>query len=729
MVENEIMWKGYKKGNVYNYDEVEPGVVEIINNAPENAICKCGKIEYLNIPASFDIETTSWKDEKGDKFATMYVWQFGVNGTIFMGREWGQLKLLIKSLVDYLDLTPHRRLIVYVHNLGYEFQFMRKWFKWDKIFAIKRRRPVYAITGGIEFRCSLFLSNYSLEYIGKNLLHKYPVQKLVGNLDYSKIRHSQTPLTENEIAYCINDVRVVMSYIQEKIEQDGDIGKIPLTNTGYVRNYCRAETFYGDYLNEEERQKQLLNYHSLMKSLQINNSEEYDQFKRGFMGGFTHASALWSGKVLTTFGGTFQNENCYKHIGSADLCSSYPYNMVANYFPTTRFEYIGSIDDNTIFNHFLNNYCCIFDIEFGNLRPALEFENPLSLSRCYVEGQQVTNNGRIVSADRCLTTLTELDFATIREFYEWDYIKVLNLRISHRGYLPKELILAVLKLYSDKTQLKGVEGKEVEYLVSKNMINAAFGMMVTDIVRDEFCYNEESWAKLDADVDSQLARYNKNFNRFLYYAWGIWVTAHARRNLFTAILEFGEDYVYSDTDSIKGVNFENHLDYFDNYNNKVYANLLKMCSHYKIPFSMCMPKTKEGKEKLIGVWEFEDGYRTFKTVGAKRYIYENMDGSLGLTVSGLNKKYAIPYLLEHFNLDYELIFDFFGEGFYVPEGHTGKMSLTYLDNESVGIITDYLGTLNTFHEKSSIHMEPQSYYMSMVGDYLKYLEGIQYVEL
>ena len=156
---SEIMWKGYKNGNVYNYDEVEPGVVEIINNAPENAICKCGKIEYLNIPASFDIETTSWKDEDDNKFATMYVWQFGVNGTIFMGREWSQLKILINSLVDYLDLTPHRRLIVYVHNLGYEFQFMRKWFNWDKVFAIKRRRPVYAVTGAIEFRCSLFLSN------------------------------------------------------------------------------------------------------------------------------------------------------------------------------------------------------------------------------------------------------------------------------------------------------------------------------------------------------------------------------------------------------------------------------------------------------------------------------------------------------------------------------------------------------------------------------------------
>lgn len=67
--------------------------------------------------------------------------------------------------------------------------------------------------------------------------------------------------------------------------------------------------------------------------------------------------------------------------------------------------------------------------------------------------------------------------------------------------------------------------------------------------------------KKGADVDSQLAGYNKNFNRFLYYGWGIWVTAH-RHNLFSAIYEFADDYVYSDTDSIKGINFDDHAEYF-----------------------------------------------------------------------------------------------------------------------------------------------------------------------
>ena len=274
--------------------------------------------------------------------------------------------------------------------------------------------------------------------------------------------------------------------------------------------------------------------------------------------------------------------------------------MVAQYFPMTRGEYIGSIEDNKLFNHYLANYCCLFDIEFINLKPLREFENPLSESRCEIEGKYVVNNGRLVSAEKCTTTLTELDYDTISKFYTWESVKIMNMRVYHRGYLPKPLILAVLSMYENKTTLKGVDGKEIEYLVSKNMINAAFGMMVTAVVRDEFEYVDE-WFKTAADVDSQLANYNKGFNRFLFYGWGVWVTSHARHNLFSAILEFGNDYVYSDTDSIKGINFDDHNEYFQKYNDEVFEKLLRMCNHYNIPFSMCKPKTKKGETKLIGV--------------------------------------------------------------------------------------------------------------------------------
>lgn len=713
------MWQGYTRGKIYNASQLAIAFKEAFESE-ELELVGSNNLEYFNIPCSFDIETTSFisKNDKGEdiKCATMYIWQLGLNGTVIYGRTWEEFHDTIDLLVDYLKLGKRRKLIIYVHNLGYEFQFIRKHFKWDKVFAIKQRRPVYAITGGIEFRCSLFLSNYALAYIGDNLLQKYPVKKLVGDLDYSKMRHSKTPLTDDELAYCINDVKVVMSFIQEKIEHDGDISKIPLTNTGYVRDYCRKECFYQGIPESdvEARKRVNMNYRAIMKSLQITDNDEYEQLQRAFGGGFTHASSLYSGKIMDD-------------VGSADLTSSYPYVMCAEYFPMSKGEYIGSIDSDKLFNYYLSKYCCLFDAQFTNIRPLLECENPISQSRSHIKGKSIINNGRVVCADELTTTVTELDYDTISKFYIWDSVKILNMRVYDKGYLPKPLILSVLNMYGDKTSLKGVEGKETEYLVSKNMINASFGMMVTAIVRDEFEYADE-WFRRGANVDEQLNSYNKNFNRFLFYGWGVWVTAHARHNLFSAIYEFGNDYVYSDTDSIKGINFDDHLDYFKKYNNNVFMKLLKMCNYYSIPFSMCKPKTLKCEEKLLGVWDRERGYKRFKTVGAKRYMYEYEDGSLSMTVSGLNKKFAIPWLLADNNNDHDIIFHKFGEGLFVPAGHTGKMTLTYIEDELKGTLVDYLGQSNEWHELSSIYMEPQSYFMSIISDYIRFLEGVQYVE-
>lgn len=720
-------WTGYKKGHVYQASQLARALEEAFEEQ-EVDLVESNKVQYFNIPASFDIETSSFiasldTDGQPIKAACMYIWQLGFNGTVVYGRTWEEFMDVLQQLVDYLDLSPYRHLIIYVHNLGYEFQFIRKMFEWDKVFAIKQRRPVYAICEGLEFRCSLFLSNYALEYLGKNLLHRYPVKKLVGDLDYNLVRHSGTKLTSKELAYCVNDVKVVMSYIQEKIEQDGDITKIPLTNTGYVRNYCRKECFYEGIAEEDEvaRKRVRMNYYAIMKSLQIDSDEEYEQLHRAFMGGFTHGSALHSGKVMYD-------------VGSADETSAYPYAMACQYFPMTKGEYIGSVEDNKLFNYYLSKYCCLFDIEFTNLQPLVEFENVISESRCHLVGNFVVNNGRIVSADSLTTTITELDYDTISKFYTWDSVKIMNMRIYHRGYLPKPLILAVLQLYEDKTQLKGVLGKEIEYLVSKNMINAAFGMMVTAVIRDEYKYADD-WFKEGADIDSQLASYNKNFNRFLFYGWGVWVTAHARHNLFTAIIEFGTDYVYSDTDSVKGINFDKHMDYFKKYNDDVFERLLDMCNHYDIPFSKVRPKTKNGEEKMLGVWDIEKPYAKFKTVGAKRYMYEYEDGKLDMTVSGLNKKCAIPYLLKKYNNNHDMIFEIFGDGMFIEardengNSNTGKLTMTYIEDEMVGTLVDYQGNKGTYHELSAIHMEPQSYLMSLIGDYIKFLDGVQYVEI
>lgn len=705
---------------VYNYDD-DSQLTDFLHKVGQLAkqweadgkIFKKGNTEVYSIPAAFDTETTSLyrRNLKGEeeKAAFVYIWQFGIDGLVIYGRELTDFVKLLSGLTHILGLSSERLLYIYVHNLGYDFQFIRGYFRWQKVFATEKRRPIYARTGGFEFKDSYILANANLATVGKNL-EKYKVEKMVGDLDYSKVRHTKTPLTEKEIGYCINDVRVIMSYIQEKIEQeDGDITKIPLTNTGYVRRYVREKCFS----NVSHKAKQ--EYATLMRILKVSSTEEYAMLLRAFQGGFTHASSLYSTQLL-------------EDVGSMDEASAYPAQMCAKYFPMSKGKKV-EISQLTQFYYYLKNYCCLFDVTFENIRPKVEFETPLSFSRCNVVGDYQLNNGRVVYATYLTTTLTELDYDTISHFYQWDRMTVDKMIIYRRSYLPKPIIEATLDLYEKKTTLKGVDDKVVEYMISKNMINSIYGMMVTSIVRDDVEYDsEEGWLSASGNAFSQLDAYNKSFNRFLYYAWGVWVTAHARHCLFNAIYEFGNDYVYCDTDSVKGFNFEKHMEWINTYNAKIQGDLLRMCHHYGIDFSKCCPKTIKGVRKPLGVWEIEDGYKYFKTCGAKRYMYiEKETGDLNLTVSGLNKRVAVPWLLEHYNNDPGRIFESFGLGFEVPPGHTGKMTLTYIDDMRSGVVEDYLGVKSYYEAPSSIHMEPQGYQMGILDEYLNYLKGIQEV--
>lgn len=218
------------------------------------------RIKMYNVPASFDIEVSSFYQddiiEPENKRAIMYIWMFGIGDLVTYGRTWDEFSAFLRGLNMVLDLSENRRLIVYVHNLPYEWQFIRKHFKWDKVFFLEDRKPVKARIGGIEFRCSLKLSGgKSLQNVGKDL-QKHKLEKKVGDLDYNLIRTALTPLTEKELGYCEYDIRVLNAYIEEKIEQDGSIDRIPLTNTGYVREYCRracfraveeVQSYYGDF--------------------------------------------------------------------------------------------------------------------------------------------------------------------------------------------------------------------------------------------------------------------------------------------------------------------------------------------------------------------------------------------------------------------------------------------------------------------------------------------------
>lgn len=668
---------------------------------------KEGSYYYYNIECGFDIETTSLMVQDR-KSAFMYVWMFGIKDTIFYGRTWEELLFLLKEISKILELNEFNQLICYIHNMGYEFQFMQKYFNWTNVFAVDERKPIKASCDlGIEFRDSYILSGMSLDKTAENLTN-HKIEKLVGNLDYDLIRTQDTVLSDKELSYCENDVRIILAYINEQMALSGDIAKIPLTNTGRVRKYVGDNCYYTNKSHKKSSSGKYKRYSDLMKNLQV-TEEDYKMLKRAFQGGYTHANANHVNKVI-------------ENVSSYDFTSSYPACMLSEKYPMSSSVELKpkSIKE---FNEMRKKYCLVFDVEFTNIISTFEHENYISESKCMKLDNKIVNNGRVVKAEKLVTTITNVDFDIIEQTYKWDKMAIGNVIGYYKNFLPKPIIESVLNLYEDKTTLKGVEDKEVEYMLSKGMLNSTYGMSVTDIVKEVNTYNNVEWIKEPSSIEDDIKKYNKSKKRFLYYPWGVFITAYARRNLWSGILAIKEHYIYSDTDSIKCYNSEEHKEYFEKYNRIVLMKMGAMCEYYDIDKERLKPKNIYGVDKEIGIWDYEGTYSRFKTLGAKRYLVEE-DGNMFLTVAGLSKKNGIQYMSEKCNHDNTKVFNMFNDNLYIPPENTGKMTHTYIDDPQEYTVQDYQGHESHILTKTGIHLSKCDFTLSISIEYGTFIKKL-----
>ena len=688
--------------------------ISSLNNAalsaiPENWVKTKRGISYLNIEAGFDIETSSYFTNDGeDKAASMYIWMFGIglNHPIYYGRTWDEFLDLTDLLVKFYTLDFQNRLVIYIHNLAYEFQFMRKYFDWEDetVFATGSRNPIKAVTkSGIEFRDSLALSGMSLATTAKNLT-KYKVEKLTGDLDYDLIRHHKTELTKKEMAYCENDIKVILSYIKEQLD-DRTIDRIPMTNTGRVREYVRSVCM------PRNGGKEAAQYRKLIQGLKL-DPLTYQMVKNAFQGGFTHSNPNRTGMIIDD-------------VHSYDLSSSYPTVMLAERFPMSRGKHYPLIVRLPELEKLLETHGAVFDIQFTGLKNKIGYESYISESKAFELVNPITSNGRIYEAEELAITITDIDLQIISKVYSWESVKVRNVVAFKMAYLPKAFIMSILKLYGDKTTLKGVEGKEAEYLLSKGMINSTYGMTVTAIIKDENIYCDDEWKIQKANESEKLDSYNTNKNRFLYYPWGVWITAYARRNLWSAIISIGKDYIYSDTDSVKFTDPENkHGDYIERYNKQILRKLHAMAEYYGIDKSLLSPKTIEGVEKTLGVWDSEGVYKRFKTLGAKRYLVQKQNGKYEITVAGLPKSRGMDYILSQCGESSDDIFNYFNDKLTVPAEKSGKLGHWYIDDKINAFVTDYKGDTVEICAESGVYLGKLEYTLSMSKQFIKFIETL-----
>lgn len=664
----------------------------------KNGVYKVTK--YCNNIFTFDIECSSaWlengkvigyrKGETNDYWNNLqslslcYIWQFSCDGVVYYGRE-------LRDFINVLDDLPKdANIIIWVHNLSYEFMFLSNILTWFKVFARSPHKPMKASSKeypNIEFRCSYFLTRLSLDAWGKQL----GVKKAVGDLDYDILRTPLTPLTEKELHYCEQDCLVVEAGIRDYCKTYISQHKIPLTQTGTVRKVVK------EMLTADS------NYVKFIKKLVPHDAKEYKRLQQVFAGGYTHANQLYAGKLID------------EHIEHYDFASSYPTVMVAEKYPMSPWYYNG---DNTMpdIKEF-EDTAFIFLLKFSQLN-SISFNTYIQASKVKGKGFEF-DNGRILHADELEMYVTEQDYLTIMNNYEWESMEVIRIWRSRKDYLPREFTNYILELYANKTELKDVSGKEDLYLQSKQYINSMFGMCVTAIVQASVELEGDEWymQPLTEEVVNhklqQLAHYNPREKRyFLSYSWGCWVTAYARRNLWKCIESCDREVLYCDTDSI----FVRGKHDFTWYNDEITQKLKTACEVNNLDFNKTRPCTPKGKQKPLGVFDREDDCIQFKTLGAKRYVERRVDGSLHLTVSGINKN-AVELLNDDINN--------FKDGFNFDKDAdcVTKKLCTYLDNMPTCTYPD--GYVSTYTH--GINLRRTGYLLSITDEYNNLIKYMNY---
>lgn len=657
---------------------------------------------YIEKVIAFDIETTSYTDE-GEKRAIVYSYCVQVEDTIAVLRTADEFVKHMRKIVEDNYASFMERVVVYVHNLAYEWQFIKHLFEWDteSIFCTGNERNVIraATLDGIEFRCSLALANAPLKTVGDMV----DIPKLTGDLDYALMRHSETPLTSEELAYIHNDTRIIVALIRDRLKADG-LDTIPMTKTGYVRREMQEIRKGG--------RKKAKDYRKLMDSLTL-TPETYTLAGEVFSGGYTHANGTVNGQTLTD-------------VVAFDLASSYPAALAQFHYPMGQFMQVDTINSNEEFLSLVNNMCCIIDVTLNNISSRYHFP-PISESKARRITEGVIDNGRVWGASSVRVLCTDVDFLTYLRAYEAGGYTVNAVWVAEPGYLPTTFVEGVLRYYADKTTLKDVEGAEEPYRLAKENVNAIYGMVATDPYRTEFM----ALATLEISpvmppLEDSINKHNADKKRFLYYPWGAWCTAYARHILQSAIYDMedaGAVVAYCDTDSIYAVAHPVVSEAIKSSNDKIAARMALAAKHHgwdeDTAHGFLSPKDNKGNEHPLGIWESETDtpLEGFKTLGAKRYAKQE-HGEFKLTVAGLNKKKAAKYI------DSMGGFDFFTAGMVIPEEHSGRIVHTYSEGVAMNYMVDYLGNVSEVYQRGFIHLEPTSYHMALSSEYDSFLEAL-----
>lgn len=678
----------YKKRSTFYCDNIFCFDIEVtsyfVQNGRAYSIADVFKICNYNVDA---VEEFFKNCEFG---ALPYIWQFTIDGElIVIGRELSEFAMLVARL----NLLIKAKWVCFIHNLHYEYHFIREIFTFDKVFFTELRKPLYASVGNCEFRCTYRLTNLSLAKWGQ----QNGVEKKVGDLDYTIMRTPLTELTEKEMDYCVYDLLVMVQGLKPYKAQYRHIHDIPYTLTGQIR--IRVKDLYADDFK----------FKKFVASMMPQNYDDFLIQSKTFGGGYVASNVRFTNRLLNG-------------LISEDIASAYPFMVFKNKFPSAPFTEV-----NAPCNWYDGNaHICLVEFvgleSINDLCPMPSSKRIMAQGLVYDEyeetkGAMTLNNGKVRACARIALYCTEQDFFTYSIYYKWKKVIIHQHLIAPVDYIDKRFIMLMLELYKNKTELKGVD-PEI-YLQSKALLNSmSYGLMATAPCRDlysEVDYEPQTEKCNEITGNAQLLEYQeKPWKNVVPYCWGLYVTSFQRRRVLTMAKNFTDENgvnrtVYIDTDSEKGFFNDADLKVFEKDNEQTMETIERICKERDIDPYLLSPKDKDGNTHTMGLWENDGSYYEFKTMHAKCYAYtESENDKVHITIAGVPKNCA-DSLRKVDDLQDGLEFDIF---------HSRKNITTYLDgNNPLVTMPDGYKITN----KCGINLHPTSYKLTLPQQYKELL--------
>ena len=300
-------------------------------------------IQYASEYICLDTETSHDRQDRG----WVYQWAAKYGKTYIYGRRPSEIIDMFRILAEAYHLNYEKKIIIFVHNLSYDFQYLKHYiYQYDPtadVLAIDSHGILQIDMNGFKLICSYKLTNLSLAALSKNYSDLYV--KAAGEIDYNLIRYQDSELNDTDWLYMLSDVASQYDGIKGYLRMQGysHAYMAPITSTGFVRNSCRKNSRSDKSWRDEFRNSAL-------------DLEQYNLLRQAFMGGVTICGWRHAGE-------TVRGDNL-RHV---DFTSSYPARQILDYFPVGKGSWYGEVECLEELEELCTTKCCCL-----YMRPAYQ---------------------------------------------------------------------------------------------------------------------------------------------------------------------------------------------------------------------------------------------------------------------------------------------------------------------------------------------------------------------